>query len=225
MQDIELVPDYPANIARLLQEDRIDIGLVPVAIIPGLPTAQIVTDFCIGCEGPVASVALLSQVPLQEIKTILVDYQSRSSARLLRILVKHYWKLNLVFEETSTDYRHRIEGTTAGLVIGDRCLEYLDKVNYSFDLGEAWIALTGLPFVFAAWVSNKPLPAEFLSAFNAANQVGVEAIPAVAQANPIAWYDSLTYFSRNISYTLTPRKKQGLALFLNYLAQSNDAPI
>ena len=217
MADVELIPDYPANIATLLLDNRIDVGLVPVAVIPRLHEAHIITDYCIGCTGPVASVCLLSEVPVQEIKKVLIDYQSRTSANLVRILLRHYWKIDAELSDTQQDYRSQIKGTTAGMVIGDRCLEYRDKVKHVYDLGAAWKDFTGLPFVFAAWISNKELPADFIQAFNEANRNGLEHIDQVAALNQIAYYDSLKYFRENISYELDEEKKKGLKLFLSYL--------
>jgi len=221
MDSIELVPDYPANIASLLIDDKIDAGLVPVAVIPRLKESYIITDYCIGAEGPVASVCLLSDVPLNQIRRVLIDYQSRTSANLVKILIKNYWKLEVELIDTQSDFRHQITGQTAGLVIGDRCLEYRHQVTYAYDLAEAWMSFTGLPFVFAAWISNKPLPADFISRFNAANKSGIDHIAEVAAANPFSHYDSLSYFSRNISYELTNEKRKGLTLFLRLLRELN----
>ena len=104
-------------------------------------------------------------------------------------------------------------------MIGDRCLEYRSKVDFVYDLGEAWKDFTGLPFVFAAWISNKKLPAEFVSAFNEANQRGVEAIEKVAAENIISGIDSMTYFRKNISYIMDEGKRKGLKKFLDYMGQ------
>lgn len=216
---IELIPGYPANIAAMLLEGKIDVGLVPVAIIPGLPEAHIITDYCIGCDGEVASVCLLSNVPLQQIKKVLLDYQSRTSAILVKILFEKYWKLEVEWADTQNDFRNQISGTTAGLVIGDRCLEYRVKVDFVYDLGEAWKDFTGLPFVFAAWISNKQLSTEFVSAFNDANKQGVAAIEKVAAENIINGIDSITYFKKNISYMMDEGKRKGMEKFLGYLGK------
>jgi chorismate dehydratase len=217
MEQIELVPDYPANIAAMLVENKIDAGLVPVAVIPRLSESHIITDYCIGCNGTVASVCLLSDVPLNEIKTVLLDYQSRTSANLVRILIDKFWKLKVELQDTKNDYRSQIKGTTAGLVIGDRCLEFRNNVKYVYDLGEAWKAFTGLPFVFAAWISNKKLPGSFITQFNEANAEGVRSIEKVVAETEYPHYDIRTYFTENISYELDEEKKKGLNLFLSYL--------
>ena len=85
--EIDLVIDYPANVAKLLVENKIDIGLIPVAAIPLLREHYIISDYCIGCDGEVASVCLFSQVPINEIETILLDYQSKTSVALLQLLL------------------------------------------------------------------------------------------------------------------------------------------
>lgn len=157
---MELSLDYPAKIARQLIDREVDVALVPVAIIPKLEEYHIIADFCIGAEGPVASVCLFSEVPLQEIKRIYLDYQSRTSVALLKILVRDHWKLSVEFIETTGDYQDKIKGTDAGLVIGDRALAQRHISPFIYDLGEAWLRFTSLPFVFAAWISNRPLPVE-----------------------------------------------------------------
>ena len=97
LSKIELVKDYPANIAQSLIDGHIDIGLVPVAITPLLSNPHIVSDYGIGTKGKVASVAIFSQVPIEQIESIYLDYQSRTSVRLARILLKEFWKKDIQF--------------------------------------------------------------------------------------------------------------------------------
>ena len=77
-------------------EDEIDVGLVPVAIIPEMKEHYIISDYCIGCDGEVASVCFFSDVPLDKIENILLDYQSRTSVALLKVLLNNIWKINPV---------------------------------------------------------------------------------------------------------------------------------
>ncbi len=214
---MELSLDYPAKIARQLIDREVDVALVPVAIIPKLEEYHIIADFCIGAEGPVASVCLFSEVPLQEIKRIYLDYQSRTSVALLKILVRDHWKLSVEFIETTGDYQDKIKGTDAGLVIGDRALAQRHISPFIYDLGEAWLRFTSLPFVFAAWISNRPLPVEFIQQFNDANSIGLNNLPAVVAENSNPWFDLTAYYTQNISYRLTPAKRQGMQRFLGYL--------
>lgn len=215
--EVDLVIDYPSQVAENLLNNKIDIGLVPVAIIPGLKEYHIISDYCISAEGEVASVCLFSQVPLQEIKTVLIDYQSRTSVELLRLLIMNFWKLDVTYINTSKDYISEIKGVTAGLIIGDRALEQRKNFTYIYDLATAWKQYTELPFVFAAWVSNKEIPARFITSFNEANKVGLDNIGDVIAENHYPFYDLRTYYTKNILYYLDVDKRKGMELFLSKL--------
>jgi len=216
---IELMKAYPAQIAQALLDDTIDIGLVPVAVMPLLKHPQLVSKYVIGTEGEVASVALFSQVPMDQIEKVYLDYQSRTSVALAKILFKQFWKKEVEFLNATEGYINQIHGNTAGIIIGDRALVSLDKFEHIYDLGLAWKAYSGLPFVFAAWVANKPIPLEFMEAFDAANGYGLshlEDVIALIPANEQV-YDLHKYYTENISYELTPEKKAGLGKFLEAL--------
>ncbi len=216
---IDLIKSYPAQIAQDLLEDTIDIGLVPVAIMPLLTNPQIVSKYVIGSEGEVASVALFSQVPMEQIERVYLDYQSRTSVALAKVLLTQYWKKEVEFIAATEGYMDQISGTTAGVIIGDRALASLSRFNHIYDLGLAWKQHTGLPFVFAAWVANKPIPSEFIEAFDAANGYGLDHLEDVIALIPASEqvYDLHKYYTQNISYVLTPEKRAGLERFLEAL--------
>jgi chorismate dehydratase len=216
---IELVGDYPARIADMLINGEIDLGLIPVAVIPKLPSYHIIGDYCIGTEGEIASVALFSEVPMNEIKKVYLDYQSRTSVALLKFLMREYWGINPeIIESTNEDYRKEIKGTTAGLVIGDRAFEQRKISTFIYDLGSEWRAITGLPFVFAAWVSTKPLPPDFIAAFNTANGAGLKHIDEIAANETFDLYDLKKYYQLHLSYQLDEGKRKGMELFLQAIS-------
>ena len=216
---IDLVKSYPAQIAQDLLDDTIDIGLVPVAIMPLLSNPQIVSKYVIGSEGAVASVALFSQVPMDQIEKLYLDYQSRTSVALAKVLLSKYWNKEVEFLTATEGYINEISGTTAGIIIGDRALTSLKRFEHIYDLGLAWKAHTGLPFVFAAWVSNKPIPSAFMKAFDAANEYGLQHLDEVIALIPATEqvYDLHKYYTENISYEFTPEKRRGLEKFLEAL--------
>ena len=217
-EDIILSTAYPAQLAAALKDQTIDLALLPVAAISSIPNAHIVGSYGIAADGAVASVALFSHVPLEEITHIYLDYQSRSSVRLTQELVNHFWKLKVALLPAQEDYIASIQGTKAGVIIGDRALQQLPNFPYVYDLASAWKAWTGLPFVFAAWVSNKALPAEFISAFDAANAMGLQHLEAIVAAHPFPEYDLLHYYKKNIHYELDENKRKGLDLFLKMIS-------
>lgn len=215
---IELIGDYPSRVAELLLKGEIDIGLIPVAVIPELPSAHIAGNYCIGTEGEIASVALFSEVPMYDIKKVYLDYQSRTSVALLKYLMKEYWGINPeIIHAQNEDYRKEIKGTTAGLVIGDRALEQRRISTFIYDLGSEWKKITGFPFVFAAWVSLKPLPDEFITLFDNANAEGLLHIDEIVSATPYDIYDLKKYYKLHLSYKLDEAKRRGLQHFLSVI--------
>ncbi len=219
MSQIELVKAYPAKIAQDLMDGTIDMGLVPVAVIPLLKEAHMASNYCIGAEGDVASVCIFSQVPMEEIDKVYLDYQSRTSVQLARILLKHFWKKEVMFLKAEEGYIPQINGNTAGVIIGDRALAARNQFPFIYDLAGAWKQHTGLPFVFATWIANKPIPSEFMEAFDKANGYGLmhleEVIAGIPSSEQV--YDLNKYYTENISYTFTPEKKAGMQLFLESL--------
>jgi len=218
-KDIELIIDYPASIASMLLRDEIDMGLVPVAIIPHLKEYHINGDYCIGSNGDVASVCLFSETPIDKVEKVLLDYQSRTSVQLARILLREYWKVSPELVDAGKDFQGHIKGTTAGVVIGDRALEQRQISPYIYDLAGEWKAFTGLPFVFAAWISNKPLDPGFITAFDEANRQGITHIDAVVAENPYPIFSLHDYFTKHLNYNLDQPKRKGLEHFLQYLKQ------
>lgn len=218
MNEIELTEDYPSKIAQMLIDDEVDIGLIPVAATLRLKEWYIDSDYCIGSNGAVASVCIFSEAPMEKIKKVYLDYQSGTSVNLAKILLKEYWKKNVeLIDATGEDFRDRIKGNTAGVIIGDRALEQRSKSKYIYDLGEAWKNHTGLPFVFAAWIANKKLPERFVTSFNEANALGLERIEEVVNENHFQHFNLPEYYTSCISYKLDEGKKKGLELFLSKL--------
>ncbi len=217
LNNIDLVEDYPSKIAAMLLKDEIDIGLVPVAVIKSLKEHYIVSDYCIASENEVASVAIFSNKPLEEITHVFLDYQSRTSVNLTKILFKLFWKKKVEFIDASENYINEINGTTAGLIIGDRALDAIEHFTFQYDLAKAWKSFTGLPFVFAVWVANKNLSEEFIHQFNYANSLGLEKTEKVIQELDYKNYDLKKYFTQNISYVLDDEKRKGLEMFLKLM--------
>jgi len=219
MAEIELVKAYPAKIAQDLIEGTIDMGLVPVAVIPLLKEAHLVSNYCIGAEGDVASVCIFSQVPMDQIQKVYLDYQSRTSVQLARILLQQFWNKEVEFIKAEEGYINQIAGSIAGVIIGDRALAARSQFSFIYDLAGAWIQHTGKPFVFATWIANKPIPAAFMEAFDKANEYGLTHLQEVIDLIPVSEqvYDLNTYYTQNISYYFTPEKKAGMKLFLESL--------
>ena len=212
----------PSECARRLVAGEADIALVPVAVIPELPNARIISDYCIGADGKVDTVCIYSEVPLAEVTHLYLDHHSRTSRMLTQLLLEEYWRTSPQLLNASEGYIEKIGGTTAGLVIGDRTIGLDRRFPYVYDLAEAWKDHTGLPFVFAAWVTTKPLDEGFVQRFNQALRAGMEHLPELQLllSSPDPAFDLVDYFTNSISYELDEPKRAALERFLAYVRAS-----
>ncbi len=222
LNKIDLQLDIPSVCAKKVMDGSVDIGLIPVAVIPQLKEQYIISDYCIGAVGKVSSVMLYSQVPLQEIKTVLLDYQSRTSVTLVKVLAKEFWNISPNWVAASENYENDVKADTAAVIIGDRTFGLEHTFEYMYDLSEEWQKFTQLPFVFACWVANRPLPSTFINEFNSALKYGIDNRDQLLQELlPTSAYktDVQRYLKHSISYAYDGPKKQALALFLEYVAK------
>lgn len=203
--------DYPSACADKLITGSADIGLVPVASIPLIPNAEIISDYCISADGKVDSVLLVSNVELQDIKEVVLDHQSMTSVLLAKLLAAELWRINPIWINETED--NPVEGYAASVVIGDRALAMKQQKNYCYDLAAEWKKLTGLPFVFACWVANKKLDADFIVSFNNALEEGVRSIDKMGEQNNLS-ADKLDYLKNTIQYDLNEEKRKAIEVFL-----------
>jgi chorismate dehydratase len=140
------------------------------------------------------------------------------------VLCKFFWKLNVNFTEASPGFENQISGSRAAVVIGDRTFSLNGKFKYEFDLAEEWKKMTGLPFVFAAWLSTEKLPASLMAEFDAVLKHGIENIKeAVADdyhVTSLSPAQTVEYLEERISYPLTATSNSCERLSHNYLKRS-----
>jgi chorismate dehydratase len=217
-----LETDHPADCAAKLISGKADIGLIPVASLPLLKEFHIISDYCIGANGNVKTVLLLSNCLFDEIETIYLDYRSRSSVMLSKVLAKNYWNREFRWMNTSKGFDFRNIGMKEAVVlIGDQCFEYKKSFRYEIDLAGEWKNFSGLPFVFACWTSNRILDKEFIEEFNQALSLGLKNINKVVKKfgkSGIIQGDILQeYLTENIDYNLDDKKRRGLEMFLDLI--------
>jgi chorismate dehydratase len=218
--DFELQLEIPSICAAKFIENEVDIALLPVAVLPKLKNFDIISDYCIGAKGKVRTVCLFSQVPLKNITSVLLDFHSLTSVNLVKILTRDFWKIQPEWIEMKSKQNTEMSVYESIVAIGDKVFELEKKYAYCYDLAEEWIKFTGLPFVFACWVSNKNASPGFIHQFNKALQFGVENIPLVIQdyrqSNPTE-INLKEYYQKNISFDFDKQKKLGLNRFLELL--------
>jgi len=220
-QCLRLELDYPAGCARRLLEGSVDMALIPTGVIPQCPSAQVFSNFCIGSRNRVKTVGIFAHQPLENLTAISLDPHSRTSVLLLKILLKEYWNLPIRLVEAGADHDMEIAMECGALIIGDQTMGLHEKYPFFYDLGEAWRSHTGLPFVFAAWVSRKELNPTFVKAFNESMELGLDAIPELLLLLPKveADFDLAAYFRNHIHYHLDEQMLEGMQLFWEKIRQ------
>jgi chorismate dehydratase len=213
--------DYPSMCATKLFENKVDIGLVPVAILPKIKNYKILTDYCLATNGKVDTVLLVSDVPLKEIENIYLDYQSLTSINLAKILAKHFWKINPNWINAEKGYETNIKNKDGGIIIGDRAFGFNGEFKYYYDLGEEWKKYTSLPFVFAVWTANKDIDNIYVKELNKAFKFGYNNIDKVVLNSmdkiSISTVRLKKYLTENIDFLLDENKKRSMNLFMKLL--------
>jgi chorismate dehydratase len=213
-------PSYhpPAMVARLLAQGNLDIGLIPSIEVQRIPNLRVMPDMCVAAQHEVRSVLLVSRVPVEQIRRVALDTNSRTSATLIRILLRERWGLDPEYLHERPDPERMLAEADAALLIGDPALR-VDRDRYLIiDLAAEWKTLTGLPFVFAVWavrpeVEIPDLPFYFKSSL----RYGLSSLDIlVREAAGEMGLDSAevrSYLTENLSFFLRQEEIEGLEEF------------
>ena len=210
-EEMEVLRVVPSECARLFKQHEVDISLCPVGALEEMGKYEIIGDYCIGADGPVNTVVLLSNVPLEDIKTVKLDSHSRTSNLLVQILAQHHWK-------KKWSYYDKENGVVpdASVMIGDKVFKEKDKFKYHYDLAGTWKELTGLPMVFAVWIANPGIADKPVQKINESFIAGME---FVRNGNNSLEPWQVDYLTHSISYPLDDQKRKALALFSSWKEQ------
>ena len=222
--------DVPARCAALLHEGRIDLGLIPaIEYLRG--EYRIVPNVAIGSDGPVASVAIFSRVPVERIATLAMDTSSRTSVALTRILSARHWHISPKLTPSEPDLRAMLTRADAALIIGDPALTIdADALGLlKIDLGSAWRTMTGLPFVYAMWSGRDgacgPEHVVELTAARVRGEASLGPIAAIeARGNRTLEQHVFRYLSDNLRYGLGEAEIAGLRRFHELAAEQGLVP-
>jgi len=220
LENYRLDLDVPSVCAEKLKNGEVDVALVPVGAISDFENPEIISEYCIGAVGKVRTVLLLSQKPLDQIDEIHLDYDSRTSVKLVKVLAEKFWNIKPTWKNLDPGQSDHGDQLGSLVAIGDKTFELADNYKYVYDLAEEWSRFTGLPFVFAVWLSKKQLPAIFRDQLNAALSFGLKhkAESLVYFRDKLPPYDDcLSYLENNISFQFDEKKKKGMELFLRYI--------
>jgi chorismate dehydratase len=215
----------PSECAGRVEEGSADIGIVPVVELPRLDL-EVIPGTGIACRGPVRSILLISKKPLAQVRTLAADRSSRTSVVLAQILLAENHGVRPEVRSMPPVLAPMLEAADAAVIIGDPALR-VDTERSPFevwDLGEAWVRLTGKPMVFAVWAGRRPSDAERLAgAFTGSCRFGLERMEEIISAESarrgLAPALVRDYLTRHIAFELGENELEGLELFLKYAAR------
>jgi chorismate dehydratase len=213
-------PSYhpPSLVARLLAQGNLDIGLIPSIEVQRIPNLRVLPDMCVAASHEVRSVLLVSRVPIPEVRRVALDTNSRTSATLIRVLLRERWGLDPEYIHERPDPERMLAEADAALVIGDPALR-VDRERYLItDLAAEWKELTGLPFVFAVWavrpeVEIPDLPFYFKSSLRYGLSSLDTLVREAAAEMGLDTSEVRAYLTENLSFFLRQDEIEGLEEF------------
>jgi chorismate dehydratase len=226
--------DHPSALCQRLAKGRLDVALVSSFEFLRNPIYRIVDDVSISSDGPVYSVVVAHRGPFSDIEEIELDPASETAVNLLRCLLA---ELGLTARLTRA-----VQGSSglprARLIIGDQGISF--RQNYAgefqfWDLGEQWKNLTGLPFVYALWLSRPEVPdaksiAQRLRELRDENLADIPTIVSEAVADVTANKQEITqefldrYYNEHLRFGFGAREKEGLRTFADLCAKHGVLP-
>ncbi len=216
----QIIRIVPAKLGAHLRSGECIAALLPIVDHFRDPQSFLVSDACIGSDGAVRSVLLFSKVAPRAIRSIAADTSSHTSVALLRVLLADVFDANPPFVDHAPEFEAMLAAHDAALLIGDKALEAAQNVPPNvtiYDLGAEWKKLTGLPFVFAAWIAREIVPENLGAILSAARDEGEANLPQIVAENPIPTRLSPSqiedYLRHAVTFHLDAAHRAGLAEF------------
>jgi chorismate dehydratase len=208
--------EVPSRVARRLHAGEVDLGLIP-SIEYAFGDYAIVPGAAIASRGEVRSVCLFHHGPLERVRRVALDTSSRTSAALVRVLLRERLGRDPQYVPMGPSLVDMLAVADAALLIGDPALDHEGEAA-RLDLGQAWLELTGLPFVFAFWAGRPgAVGSAGVRRLQEALASGLGALPQIAAAHArgdarrAAKYE--TYLRDNIVFGLGEEEQEGLREF------------
>jgi chorismate dehydratase len=233
--DFDISYTIPSACAEALRTGTADIGIIPAAAYATIPDLVIIPDVAIAAKRAVRSILLVSNVPVEQVRTVALDTSSMTSVALTKILFAKWLGGPREYQSMAPHLDKMLATCDAALLIGDPAL-LVDRARYvTLDLAEEWIARTGKSFVFAFWAVRRDALAgrdssSLAEAFQLSRDHGLA--PTNCETIVSDWSARLNlpapvvrdYLTQNIHYYLDPACLDGLILFYRYAQEIGALP-
>lgn len=219
---LELMLDVPSRLLDGLRQGRFDVALLPVIDYQRMEGLRLIPAGGIGCDGPTLTVRIFSRVPIEGIESLACDTDSHTSVALARIILAEKYGIRPEFIDLN---KSEGEKNHAQLLIGDKVVcEEPQGYPHQLDLGYAWKEMTGLPFVFAAWMARGGVELDDLpERLERSKWAGLAHLDEIIakHAVPRGWPAGLAleYLARFLKFDIGPPQLEAMRYFYQLLAK------
>jgi chorismate dehydratase len=216
----------PARLAEMLRQDELDAALVSITEVLLHDRYDILDGIAIASLGEVYSVFLAHKKPIAEVTEVFCDAASLTSVNLLKVLLAEH---GLKPEFKPLENYAAAPDKDFVLLIGDAAIDFqrAPHTHEIFDLGAAWLELTGLPFVYAVWALRRDAnQADLRNELRSAKRFGMETLDHIIATRPE--YDEdfrRDYFEWHIHYHLGEDEKRAIEKFCTLLKKHELGPV
>lgn len=220
----ELRFDHPSTLCRQLAAGELDVALVSSFEYLRRPIYSVVDGVAIASDGPIFSVILAHEGPLENLREVVLDPASETSVHLLRCLLGQRG-VSVQFVKAG-----KITAQRGRLLIGDQAIRFREQFGNRqqlLDLGAEWKAAIGKPFVYALWLihphyAEKEAVADVLRLLAQGNSANLAAVIAAQPEKDRAFCDF--YFRQCLRFDFGPEEKEGFRKFGQLCARYNLLP-
>ena len=221
-RDVRLTLEVPSRLLDGMLDHRFDVALLPVIDYQRMPGLKLLTSGGIGCDGETLTVRIFSPIPIEQVRTLACDTDSHTSVALAKVVLKRLYGITPRFIDLAAG---ALTGETALLLIGDKVVcEEPAGLPHQLDLGEGWKRLTGLPFVFAAWIARQGIElGDLPDKLEAAKRGGLTHLDEIIAryAIPRGWPADIAhrYLAEYLKFDVEADQMKAIRLFHQYAGE------
>lgn len=216
-----VIQAVPSQLGPMLARGELDVAMLSAIELKRHPEYSFIPAMGVCSDGPVRSVMLWTRRHPSELARVALDANSLSSTMMTRILFREFWKTTPEFVAYTPPLKNGLQIADAALTIGDSSfVDAPDGAVECVDLGLVWKELTGLPFVYAAWITREGIdPIAIAGPFQQAMEKGLKHRRALAElcvqkggTQSADFY--FHYMTESIQYPIGERELAGLERYL-----------
>jgi len=200
----------PSLCAEALRAGEVDLAIIPAIEYQRIDDLVMLPGMAVAAKNDVASILVLAKKPIEAVRSIALDTNSRSSVALVRLLCEGLWHIAPQFMDMAPDPAAMLAAADAALVIGDPALAVRLKVDalaqkqpsghgccggddsehpvpgvdtlFVYDVAQQWREMTGKPCVLAVWAGRRDVVTpEVVADFLASKEYGLSQMGEIAE--------------------------------------------